>query len=367
MFLGPYYPPLEPQDWKPNQGDLYKQYINDVGGFRAWIFESDQWQEYADMSDITFDLGWPDLPAEDPDVYWSGSTKWLMQSGSWVLQTQVLRPITDLPPVMPSPEAPEFPDSPADGDTWTDPITGDVWYWWDDRWQTKPAPGQGGGPPSDVYTYDVNVDESEKAAIVSTLRVIPDLDVAELNTQKDLNWAISRSIDALDMQVDNNTLKIADLTTGVLAGMTYDLVRASNYLRPPGLGELYVGNGFDFVNRYKEVRQVIVSHTDRSGTLHNIDNVEIGDTWYMESDQHNFGRYQVTAVAHTPGESSIITLSEPVSSRGQIDVADYLLCLAFPDVNVNDKATYAYVDALAQRAQNLANDLQRQIDNLSNS
>ena len=341
MFLGPYYPPLEPQDWKPNQGDLYKQYINEVGGFRAWIYHDSEWIEYADMSDVTFDIGWPDVPAEDPDVYWSGPTKWIMTSGEWVLATQNIKPPPTPDPIT-GPIAPELPDNPDDGDTWTDPITGDVWYWWDDRWQTKPAPGEGGGI-TEVYTYDVNVDESEKIALTDVLRVIPDLDLSQLNNQKDVNWAISNALDALDTQVDQNSGRLDDLTL-LVPGARYLYEPASTYPRPPQTGKFYLGNGFTFTDVFGDVTQIMIHHHDNTGTEHTLENVNIGDSIIIEHDldAQNFGRYLVSEVFHN-FDDSIITV-EVVSHRGSVEVDQTYDVLAFPDVNVSDKPSYDYVD-----------------------
>ena len=64
MFLAPITPSLV--------GDLYKQYINEIGAFRAWYYDGSAWIEYAEISEITFEIPWPDIEAEDQDVYWSG-------------------------------------------------------------------------------------------------------------------------------------------------------------------------------------------------------------------------------------------------------------------------------------------------------
>ena len=48
MFLAPITPSLV--------GDLYKQYINEIGAFRAWYYDGSAWIEYAEISEITFEI-----------------------------------------------------------------------------------------------------------------------------------------------------------------------------------------------------------------------------------------------------------------------------------------------------------------------
>jgi len=341
MFIGPVYPPLAPEDWQASTGDLYKQFVREFsvqGDFIAWIYHDSEWLLYADMTTIEIAPTWGNLPADDGDVYWSGPTKWVMTAGAWVVATQNLKPPPNPNPIT-GPESPDFPTDPPpqDGDTHTDQH-GNLWWWYDGSWQTKPESQTG-----DIFTFDVSTDPAEKIALADVLRVIPDLDLTQLNNQKDVNWAISNAIDALDAQVEQNSHRLDDLTL-LVPGSRYLYEPASVYPRPPQTGKFYLGNGFTFTEIFGNVTQILIHHTDHTGTEHTMENVDIGDSIIIEHDldAQNFGRYQVTEVFHNFADS-IITV-EVVSHRGGVQADQTYDVLAFPDLNVNDKPGYDYVD-----------------------
>ena len=338
MFVGPVYPPLEPEDYRATQGDLYKQFINELGAFRAWIYDGSAWVEYADVSDITFEIPWPDQPAEDGDVYWSGPTKWVMTGGAWVVATQNIKPPPPTDPIT-GPESPNFPvdPPPQDGDTHTDQH-GNEWWYYNGAWHTHPEAQTG-----DIFTFDVQTDESEKVALADSLRVIPDLDLAELNTQKDVNWAISNALNALDAQVEINSGRLDDITM-LIPGASYEYLPASTHPRPPDTGKFYLSNGITFTEEFGEVFSIMIHHIDSTGTEHTLENLVAGDSIIIEHhlDAQNFGRYQVSEVIHNLNDSVINV--EVVSHRGSVQVGESYDVLAFPDLNVSDKPSYDYVD-----------------------
>ena len=344
MFVGPVYPPLEPEDYRASQGDLYKQFINELGAFRAWIFDGATWLEYADMSDMTFELPWPDQPAEDGDVYWSGPTKWVMMGDAWVVATQNLKPPPAPDPIT-GPESPNFPTDPPpqDGDTHTDQH-GNLWWWYLGSWNTKPE-----SPTGDIFTFDVKTDPAEKQALTDALRVIPDIDITDLDHQKDVNWAISNALTALDDQVEINSARIADMTM-LIPGASYEYLPASTHPRPPATGKFYLSNGITFTDVFGEVFSIMIHHTDSTGTEHTLENIAVDDTIIIEHhlDAHSFGRYQVTQVFHNDNDS-LINVSV-ISHRGGVQLGEKYDVLAFPDIDVTDKPSYSYVDqGLAQK------------------
>ena len=331
MFLAPITPSLP--------GDLYKQYINEIGAFRAWIYDGSAWIEYAEISEITFEIPWPDIEAEDGDVYWSGPVKWTMTQGEWVIQTSDLRP----PPVSETPIGPTPPDfptdpPPTDGDTHTDQH-GNTWWWYNGAWHNKPESVTG-----DIYTFDVNADPAEQTDLRDALRAIPDIDLSSLNTQKDINWAISTALQALDAQVDNNSDRLDDMTMLIPgAGYMYEL--PSTLMRPPATGTMYLINAeFKAAETFGEAILLFIHHFDHTGTEHTLENIQTGDSIIIEHnlDAQEFGRYQVENVDHEAHSSQI--LLSVISHRGSITLGQRYDVMAFPDINVADKASYEYVD-----------------------
>ena len=343
MFLAPITPSLV--------GDLYKQYINEIGAFRAWYYDGSAWIEYAEISEITFEIPWPDIEAEDQDVYWSGPTKWTMSGSEWVIQTSDLRPPPDSDtPIGPTP--PDFPTEPPPehGDTHTDQH-GNSWWWYDGVWNTHPDTVMG-----DIYTYDVNTDETESADINNMLRVIPDIDLMELKTQKDVNWAMANALEALDAQVEINANRLDDLTMLIPgAGYVYEL--PSTMLRPPAPGTMYFVNGmFQPAQNFGEAIILFIHHSDHTGTEHTLENIQTGDSIIIEHnlDAQDFGRYQIDQITHHSDHSEM-TL-EVISHRGSMSEGMKYDVLAFPDINVSDKPSYEYVDqGLAEKINSSGN------------
>jgi hypothetical protein len=339
MFIGPVYPPLEPQDWKPLTGDLYKQYIDELQAIVAWYYTGSEWVQYAEISNLDLEIEWPDQPAGHNDFYYSGPTKWIMLDGQgWTLQNSNLKPYPDYPldPIE-GPESPNFPPSPQPGDYWKD-YHGNEWWYYNGVWHTHPESVVG-----DILTTDVNTIDTESAEINDMLRVIPDVDLLDLKTQRDVNWAMANALEALDQQVEINSGRLDDITM-LIPGARYDYEPASSHLRPPSMGKFYLSNGFTFTEVFGDVVNIMMHHIDKTGAEHTLENIGPGDSIIIEHhlDAQNFGRYQVTSVNHNANDS-VLTVTV-ISHKGSVAPGEMYDVLAFPDLNVSDKPSYEYVD-----------------------